>query len=189
MWRCTWFHWIPAEPVRFTVVQHWSHNPRWVSTKASEFLSLQTPWWCAHFSCPSARWDLRLRRNYWWVWNTEQQVEIGAGPVAVMQLRLIHLNWDKKTLCVNTGHSPVELGRLWGKRRDGLPLAASPDVEWDRVSEAWTEKPQPPQTRRQPRRRAKTQDHGRHLLNTRFPSVSSLASIKFKLHCNKNIYF
>lgn len=72
MWRCTWFHWMPAGPVHFTVVQRWSHSPRWVSTKASAFLSLRTPWRCALYSCPSARWDLRLRRNYWWVWKAEQ---------------------------------------------------------------------------------------------------------------------
>ena len=69
MWRCTWFHWTPAGPVRFTVVQRWSRSPRWVSTKASAFLSLQTPWRCVPCSCRSARWDLRLRRNYWYCWR------------------------------------------------------------------------------------------------------------------------
>lgn len=67
MWRCTWFHWTRAGPVRFTVVQHWSRSARWVSMKASAFRSPLTPWRCALCSCPSARWALRLRRSYWWV--------------------------------------------------------------------------------------------------------------------------
>lgn len=67
MWRCTWFHWTPAGPERFTAVRRWSRRPRWVSTKASAFLSLQTPWRCALCSCPCARWDLRPKRSCWWV--------------------------------------------------------------------------------------------------------------------------
>ena len=33
------------------------------------------------------------------------------------------------------GYSPGELGRLRGKRRDGLSLAAGSDVEWNGVAE------------------------------------------------------
>lgn len=72
MWRYTWLHWTPAGPVRFTVARHWNHSPRWVSMKASAFLSPQRPWQCVLCSCPSARWDPRLRRSYWWVWSTDK---------------------------------------------------------------------------------------------------------------------
>lgn len=71
MWRCTWFHWTPAGPVRFTVARLWNHSPRWVSMKASAFLFPQRPWQCVLCSCPSARWDPRLRRSYWWVWSAD----------------------------------------------------------------------------------------------------------------------
>lgn len=44
------------------------------------------------------------------------------------------------------GHGPGEPGRLRGKRRDGLPLAAGAGGERDGVSQIRTEDPEPPQT-------------------------------------------
>lgn len=92
-----------AGPVRFTVVRRWSRSPRWVSTKASAFLSLQTPWRCAPCSCPSARWDLRLRRSYWWVRPHERlssDPTTSEGERSCSSSDFIHLEGNPEVVCL-----------------------------------------------------------------------------------------
>lgn len=136
MWRSTWFHWTPAGPVRSTVVPRWSHNATWVSTKASVYRSPLTPWRCAPCSCRSARWDLRLRRNSWWVWIKR----------CFMPLKRFILNGELWS-SAPAGYSQAEPHGLRGKCRDGLPLAAGPNVERGGSTETRAEESEQPQKR------------------------------------------
>lgn len=154
MWRCTWFHWTPAGPVRFTVVRRWSRSLRWVSTRAFVFLSLQTPWRCVRCSCLSALWDLRPRRSCWWVWGAEKLHR--DNDVLISK----HKPWH--VLCVSVGNGPAEPGGVWRECRDGLPLAEGPGAEWGGVNSSWPEELQSAQTPREPGGWAKAQSFSEH---------------------------
>lgn len=192
MWRCTWFHWMPAEPVHFTVVQHWSHSRRWVSTKASAFLSLQTPWRCALCSCPSAHWDLRLRRSYWWVWNTGHLCRHSNWPCSCDALMVeseadqaLLISIKIRKLCVLLqGTAQVSLAECEG--------STEMVYHWLRFQMlSGTELQRPEQKSLSHRRHQNSQEDEQrprtmvHLLYTHFTFVSSLICTTLRLKCLK----